>query len=627
MLIPAGPGTGLPSVARGLSDAFLSQGIMNKVVDLPIEELAALHAEGKLDDLLDLCIKEVKKESADVLLIPGLPSHTGHLNRTIARALNAHIIFVTLTLNIPLFIHDYEGMPVLGCIVNKIKHPEEVSFPLPILGQIPWKSELLAFRMKDLLSYAPLTVINQGEIDTRRVQHITLGGRHVHNMIHALKPGSLLVMAGDRVDILIAACLAELRSTKLAGIILTGGFTIPKDVFHLCEAAFASGLPVLSTESDSYTTCVKLEGFNRHVIPQDDEERRALSRKHVAEHIEKDWIRVFPSKQIERHMTPAAFRYSLMEKAKNHRRHILLPEGTDIRVLEAASIVQEKGIANITLLGDEEKIRILCDSISLTLAKGITILDPAKIRERYVDDLVYLRRHRGVTPKMASDYLENNIILAMMMLHKGEVDGVVAGAQTPTADVLRPALQIIKTKKESSIVSSIFFMCLETEVLIYGDCAVNTNPNAEELAAIAIQSADSASLFGIDPRVAMISYSTLQSGSGADVDKVRAAIEIIKQKRPDILVDGPLQYDAAYDEAIAAKKASGSKVAGHATVFIFPDLNTGNTTYKAVQQSADIYAFGPMLQGLNKPVNDLSRGALVEDIIYTIALTAIQSTY
>lgn len=640
MIIPTSVGTGLPSVSIGLVDAFLSQGIMAKGITLPVTEIEALYAKGHEDDLLDLCVQTVQRASqeTDIIIISGLLvkndfPHATILNQKITKALDAHIIFVTTPVGssqIPLFIHDYddpENPRILGCIINK-KRPSDptISLPIPILGEIPWNTSLLAFRMKDLLEYMPLQVINQGELDTRRVLHITLGARHVHNMIQAIKPGSLLVIAGDRIDILLAVCLAELRLCKLAGVILTGGFTLPKDVYHLCEASFASGLPILSTDEDSYRTSAELDNFNLHTIPPDDEERKNLSRKHIAEHIYVEWIRSFPSKPIKRHLTPAAFRFSLMEKARKNLKHILLPEGTDPRILEAAVIVHEKGIAKVSLLGSETEIRLLSASLNLHLPKSISIIDPKEVRQNYISDLVYIRRHRGVTEKMASDYLENNIILAMMMLHKGEVDGVVAGANTPTADVLRPALQIIKTKKETSLVSSIFFMCLETEVLIYGDCAVNTNPSASELADIAIQSADSARLFGIEPIVAMISYSTLQSGSGADVEKVREAIRFIKERRPEMLVDGPLQYDAAYAKTVAAKKASSSKVAGHASVFIFPDLNTGNTTYKAVQQSADIYAFGPMLQGLNKPVNDLSRGAFVEDIVYTIAITAIQST-
>jgi phosphate acetyltransferase len=640
MLIPTGIGTGLPSVSIGLVDAFLSQGIITKGVTLPVDEIELLYAEGKEDDLLDLCIQTIENSShnADVIIISGLLvrddfPHAAILNQKITKALDAQLIFVTTPIGasqIPLFIQDYdnpENPRILGSIINK-KRPSDpnISLPIPILGEIPWNASLLTFRMKDLLNQMPLKVINKGEIDTRRVSYITLAARHVQNMIDAIKPGSLLIIAGDRVDILLAVCLAELRSCKLAGVILTGGFTIPKDVYDLCEASFSSGLPILSTDSDSYRTCAELDNFNLHTIPSDDEERRNLSRKYIAENIQIDWIRTFVSKPIKRHLTPAAFRFSLMEKARKNVRHILLPEATDPRILEAAAIADEKRIAKISLLGSQEEIALLCSSLDLNLPKTITIINPNIVRQNYVSDLVYLRRHRGVTEKMATDYLENNIILAMMMLYKGEVDGVVAGANTPTADVLRPALQIIKTKKESSLVSSIFFMCLETEVLIYGDCAVNTNPSASELANIAIQSADSARLFGIEPIVAMISYSTLQSGSGADVEKVREAIQYIKERRPDILVDGPLQYDAAYAKTVAAKKASSSQVAGRASVFIFPDLNTGNTTYKAVQQSADIYAFGPMLQGLNKPVNDLSRGAFVEDIVYTIAITAIQST-
>ncbi|MBM3201516.1 MAG: phosphate acetyltransferase [Chlamydiae bacterium] len=614
LIVPTGVGTGFSSVATGLVHAFLSQGIMAKELSLSI-------SDEREDHVIDQFIQAIHKEKEDVLVIPS----SSIFNPQIALALDAHVIFVT-TPQQKIHAHEYDKHRVLGCIVNKVKQKDQFKFELPILGQIPWKEDLLAFRLKDLLPHTKLDVLNDGDIQTRRVSSILIADKLVGHMLDAIKPGSLIVFSGDRVDILLAICLAELRGIKVAGILLTSGFKIPKEVYGLCEKAFSSGLPALFTDEDSFTTSLKLDKFNRFIIPVDDLERKALSQKHIAEHIHTTWIKDFPNKQIERHLTPAAFRFSLMEKAKKHMRHILLPEGSDVRIIEASIIACMKGIANVSLFGKKEEIHRLSQSMGLDIPKNLTIIDPDKIRDQYIEDLVYIRRHRNITPKMASEFLENNIILAMVLLHKGVVDGVVAGANTPTADVIRPALQIIKTKPDCPLVSSIFFMCLETQVLVYGDCAVNTNPSFDQLGEIAIQSADSAKLFGIEPKVAMISYSTLQSGSGEDVEKVRKAIDYIKQKRPDILVDGPLQYDAAYNESIAVKKAKGSKVAGHATVFIFPDLNTGNTTYKAVQQSAQIYAFGPMLQGLNKPVNDLSRGALVEDIVYTIALTSIQSS-
>ncbi len=294
--------------------------------------------------------------------------------------------------------------------------------------------------------------------------------------------------------------------------------------------------------------------------------------------------------------------------------------------MKAAALCAERGIAECVLLANPTDVQRVAEAQGVVLGKGVTIIDPASIRENYVDRLVELRKAKGMTEVVAREQLLDTVVLGTMMLEANEVDGLVSGAVHTTANTIRPPMQIIKTAPGSSIVSSIFFMLLPDQVLVYGDCAVNPDPTAEQLAEIAIQSAESAKAFGIDPRVAMISYSTGTSGSGADVEKVKEATRIAQEKRPDLIIDGPLQYDAAIMEDVARSKAPNSPVAGKATVFVFPDLNTGNTTYKAVQRSADLVSIGPMLQGMRKPVNDLSRGALVDDIVYTIALTAIQAT-
>ncbi|RLR17337.1 phosphate acetyltransferase, partial [Sodalis-like symbiont of Bactericera trigonica] len=347
---------------------------------------------------------------------------------------------------------------------------------------------------------------------------------------------------------------------------------------------------------------------------------------YVASHIDNGWIEsLSSSSERPRRLSPPAFRYQLTELARQAGKRIVLPEGDEPRTVKAASICAERGIAHCVLLGNPDEIQRVATVQGVTLGDGIEIIDPEVAREKYVARLVELRKSKGMTEVVAREQLEDNVVLGTLMLEQGEVDGLVSGAVHTTANTIRPPLQLIKTAPGSSLVSSVFFMLLPEQVLVYGDCAINPDPTSEQLAEIAIQSADSAAAFGIEPRVAMISYSTGNSGAGSDVEKVREATRLAQEKRPDLVIDGPLQYDAAIMADVALSKAPNSPVAGQATVFIFPDLNTGNTTYKAVQRSADLISIGPMLQGMRKPVNDLSRGALVYDIVYTVALTAIQS--
>lgn len=324
-------------------------------------------------------------------------------------------------------------------------------------------------------------------------------------------------------------------------------------------------------------------------------------------------------------VSPAQFRFDMMQAAQKANKRIVLPEGAEPRTVRAAAICHEKGIARCVLLAHPHAVHAVAQELGITLPDSLEIIDPESISEQYVAPMCELRKSKGLTEEQAREQLRDTVVLGTMMMAQNDVDGLVSGAVHTTANTIRPALQLIKTAPGASIVSSVFFMLLPGQTVVYGDCAVNPNPDAQQLAEIAIQSADSAKAFGIEPRVAMISYSTINSGSGPDVDTVIEATKLVREKRPDLAVDGPLQYDAAVVESVAKSKAPNSPVAGKATVFIFPDLNTGNCTYKAVQRNANVLSVGPMLQGLRKPVNDLSRGALVEDIVYTIALTAIQA--
>ena len=492
-----------------------------------------------------------------------------------------------------------------------------------LIGAIPLNPDLTACRTIDIARHLGAKVLHEGEIQTRRAKKISLLARTVPNMLHTFQAGSVLVTPIDRSDVMMAVALSALK-TPMAGLVLTGGFNLDERVWNLCKSGFDTGLPVLSVETNSWETATHLNRMDPEV-PEDDLERVQLGMDHVALYIDADWLASRSEIPVETRMSPAAFCYRLTERARAAEKRIILPEGNEPRTIRAAALCAQRNIARCVLLGNADEIRRVAAGLEVELPTNLEILDPSLLRANYVTPLVEMRKHKGLTPQDAAELLSDNVWLGTVMLALEEVDGLVSGAVHSTANTIRPALQIIKTKAGAKVVSSIFFMCLPDQVVVYGDCAVNPDPDAETLADIAIQSAESAERFGIPARVAMISYSTGASGSGADVDKVREATRIAKGKRPDLLLDGPLQYDAATMADVAATKAPDSPVAGRATVFVFPDLNTGNTTYKAVQRSANVISIGPMLQGMRRPVNDLSRGALVEDIVYTIAITAIQA--
>ena len=360
-------------------------------------------------------------------------------------------------------------------------------------------------------------------------------------------------------------------------------------------------------------------------IPTDDAERVERTMNAIADHVDPAWLSSLVRDDRPPRLSPPAFRHRLVQAARAANKRIVLPEGAEPRTVAAAAIVAARGIARCVLLGNPDEIRSVARKQGVTLPASVEIVNAAEVAQRYVAALVERRKAKGMTPELARSELGDEIMIGTMMMALDEADGLVSGAVHTTAHTIRPALQIVKTVPGCNLVSSIFFMCLPDQVLVFGDCAVNPNPTAEQLADIAIQSADSAQAFGIPPRVAMLSYSTGSSGTGQEVDKVKKATELARQLRPDLVLDGPLQYDAAVMPDVARTKAPRSPVAGRATVLIFPDPNTGNVTYKAVQRSAGVVSMGPMLQGLARPVNDLSRGCLVEDIVFTITLTAIQA--
>ncbi len=643
------------------------------VEPLTMEYVESLLTSSKKDVLMEEIVARYHDhtKNAEVILIEGLVPTRKHsfaqsLNYEIAKTLGAEIVFVTAPGNssitqmqerLELVRNEFGGQRnknIIGVIINKVNAPVDEqgrtrpdlseifddstkatvtnldtkqlsALNLPVLASIPWNFDLIATRAMDMARHLGAEVVNEGEIKTRRVKSVTFCARSIPHMLEHFRPGSLLVTSADRPDVLVSASLAAMNGVEIGAVLLTGGYNIDPPIRQLCEQAFETGLPVFMVKSNTWQTSLNLQSFSLEV-PADDHERIEKIQNYVARHISSDWIEslVADSERPNR-LSPPAFRYQLTELARKAGKRIVLPEGDEPRTVKAASICAERGIATCVLLGNPEDIRRVAAAQGIELGTGIEIVDPVKVREEYVARLVELRKSKGMTEVVAREQLEDNVVLGTLMLEKGEVDGLVSGAVHTTANTIRPPLQLIKTAPGSSLVSSVFFMLLPEQVFVYGDCAINPDPTAEQLSEIAIQSADSAKAFGIDPRVAMISYSTGDSGAGSDVEKVREATRLAKEKRPDLIIDGPLQYDAAVMADVAKSKAPNSPVAGKATVFIFPDLNTGNTTYKAVQRSADLVSIGPMLQGMRKPVNDLSRGALVDDIVYTVALTAIQA--
>lgn len=621
---------------------------------LALADVERYIAEHNLDDLLEALVTRFHSAAHDhdVVIIEGLvpnqqTSYATRVNVALANSLNAEAIIVTapddesaevLADRIALHVQQFGGPDqavIVGAVVNKLPSADyvdalKIASPLfqrddfRLIGTIPWDESLNNPRVADVMALMQATAVASGDASRRRVKKTVLCARAMPNTVALLQPGVLVVTPGDRDDILVASCLAAMNGVPLAGLLLCTDFQPDTRVLALCQPAIDAGLPVFTVATGSYDTARALMKMNPE-IPLDDAERAEAITEFMASHLDHQWLQARCGQAPVPRMTPAAFRYQLVTRAKAAKKRIVLPEGAEPRTVQAAAICQARGIADCVLLAKPAEVREVARTQGVTLPDALTIIDPDSVREDYVAAMVKLRAHKGLNAPMALAQLEDTVVLGTMMLAEGEVDGLVSGAVHTTANTIRPALQLIKTAPGYDIVSSVFFMLLPQQVLVYGDCAVNPDPNAQQLADIALQSAASAQAFGIPARVALLSYSTGDSGSGDDVEKVREATRLAQAARPDLALDGPLQYDAAAIASVGQQKAPNSPVAGQATVFVFPDLNTGNTTYKAVQRSANCVSVGPMLQGLNKPVNDLSRGALVDDIVFTIALTAIQA--
>ena len=521
----------------------------------------------------------------------------------------------------------------LGVIANRCD-PDQVGavrdrlagFDLPVwaIPEVPLLGAPLIADLLDLLDGELL--FGDAALLDREAEGMLVCAMNAEHVLERLADGHLCLAAGDRPDVLVTLVAAHAAAgfPTLAGIVLNGGFRPGRRVIELVRA-LDENLPVVlapHTTFDAARIVAATRGTLARGTARKSERALAVFEDHVDADALFEALAVPPSGVV----TPLMFEAQLLERARADRRHIVLPEGDDPRILTAASTLLSRQVVDLTLLGVEAEVRAQAAALGVDL-DGAEVIDPrtSELVEPFAEEYARLRAHRGVTLERALDIVRDVSYFGTMMVRSGHADGMVSGAAHSTAHTITPAFEVIKTRPGVDIVSSVFFMCLADRVLVYGDCAVIRDPTEEELADIAVSAAETAAAFGIEPRVAMLSYSTGESGAGADVDKVRAATELVRARRPELSVDGPLQYDAAVDASVAEAKLPGSSVAGRATVFVFPDLNTGNNTYKAVQRSAGAVAIGPVMQGLAKPVNDLSRGATVRDIVNTVAITAIQA--
>ncbi|SHE50239.1 phosphate acetyltransferase [Flavisolibacter ginsengisoli] len=532
---------------------------------------------------------------------------------------------------------EMREVQVIGVIVNKVKQDQlkDVKDLLPlqlnkeiILSVIPEDKNLSAPTMKEIYEQLGAKVVCGEDQLTNQVDNFITGAMQVPQFLNHIKENVVIVTPADRGDIVISAIQANLSMNypKVAGIVLTVGGKLDKPVQRLVDG-LSSVIPIISVKSGTFETTARL-GTIHSRITADNTKKVLLAIDTFDKYVD---VKSLEEKLVTYHselLTPHMFQYQITKKAKAFRKHIVLPEGDDDRILKAAARLLNQQIVNLTILGDAHQIAASIKRLGLNFEHTrLDIVNPVEspLYNDYVQTLYELRKSKNVSLETARDLMTDVSYFGTMMVYKGHADGMVSGANHTTQHTIRPALQFVKTKPGISIVSSIFFMCLPDRVAVFGDCAVNPDPTAEELAEIAISSAESSRRFGIEPRIAMLSYSSGTSGEGSYVEKVRQATRLVKEKRPDLKVEGPIQYDAAVDPVVGKQKLPNSEVAGKANVFIFPDLNTGNNTYKAVQRETSALAIGPMLQGLNKPVNDLSRGCTVDDIFNTVIITAIQS--
>ncbi|MEE4242469.1 MAG: phosphate acetyltransferase [Desulfopila sp.] len=613
-------------VAEKKHDKLL-EGILDKYKELEIDNDFVLCLGTDLESDSSALEFELNVEIANNLSCPVLMIANGR-NGTMESVLNG------CTFAVESF--EERGCSVFALIANKVpgELQQKILAPLrqslqgkvELVYSIPYEETLDQLTMAEIVKALDAKVIYGREQLNRSVSRFVVAAMNLRNYLPRLTNDSLVITPIDRLDIILGTLAAYRSSTmpNIAGFVLTG-YMEPDTLLRNLLQGISDLVPIVKVSEDTFTTATQIQNIPKSIEPG-SRRKIATALGLFESHVDTTELR----KRIIHHRmlftSPKMFEFGLIKRARAHKQVIVLPEGEDDRILQAAEIVIHRDAVDVILLGDQRSIEKKIISLGLAL-DGVRIIDPQQAEnfEEYAETYFNLRRHKGITPDNARDVMSGVNYYGTMMVYKGHADGMVSGAAHSTLNTVRPSLEFVKTKPGSTIMSSVIFMCLEDRVLVYGDCAVNPRPTAEQLAEIAIESAKTAELFGVQPFVAMLSYSSGESGVGEDVDKVKRATEIAKRKAPELLLEGPIQYDAAVDATVARAKMPESRVAGRATVFIFPDLNTGNNTYKAVQRSAKAVAIGPIMQGLNKPVNDLSRGCLIPDIVNTIAITAIQA--
>jgi len=618
-------------------------------------EVLQKYNQGKSGEVIDQIIKKYKhlEEQFDYVLVEGTDFSEESsiieldINLLVSKNLSLPVIIVAhgdkkpneeIVDSVQLAYNTFtEEVDVLSIMVNKVHFDntnilkaaiQERVNNGTIISVIPKIHNLSNPTIKEIVNALDGQIILGKDLINNQTENFGVGAMQLRNYLTHLKENTLVITPGDRADLILGALQANISKNypKISGIILTGGLIPEPPILKLIEG-LSSIVPMVSVSGGTYGVTNSIGGIKSKIYADNTEKINTsinTFEKYVDTDKLSDKLITFQSDIF----TPRMFQYNLLQRALKDKKHIVLPEGNDDRILKATTRLIENQVVDITLLGDEEKIRNRVEKLDIPLNfNKINIINPTQSPhfEDYAITLYELRKHKNVNLAMAKDMMEDVSYFGTMMIYKGHADGMVSGALHTTQHTLRPALQFIKTKPGANIVSSIFFMCLEDRVSIFGDCAINPNPNAEQLAEIAITSAKTAKDFGIEPKVAMLSYSSGNSGKGEDVDIVRKATEIVKNQAPNLKIEGPIQYDAAVDMKVGKSKLPNSEVAGQASVLIFPDLNTGNNTYKAVQRETGALAIGPMLQGLNKPVNDLSRGCTVDDIYSTVIITAIQA--